>query len=137
MIRGLLLAAGVIAAVPGPALAQPGHAPQSKAHEASACFNLSDSQGDKPINEHTVLFRVAVSDIYALDFANGCPELTYPDPKLILTPIGGNGFICHAIDLDVKVGMDGPGDIPVPCIPTGLRKLTPAEIAALPKKDLP
>ena len=115
-----------------------GAAPQSKASPDNACFNLIQMQNDLPINDHTVLFRVNVSDIYALDFANKCPELTYPDPKLIIVPVGGITEICHAIDLDISVGHNGgPGDIPVPCIPTGLRKLTPAEIAALPKKDIP
>ncbi len=72
-----------------------------------------------------------------MDFAQRCTELTYPQPKLILTPAGGIGLICRAIDLDVKVGEQGPSSIATSCIPSALHKMTPAEVAAIPKKDLP
>jgi hypothetical protein len=138
MTRGVLLTASLLAALPGAVLAQPDQTKVHKAGTADTCFYITQVENDLPINDHTVLFRVNVSDIYALDFADRCAELTFPSPRLIITPVGGIGLICHAIDVDVKVGQNGgPGDIPTPCIPTGLRKLTPAEIAALPKKDRP
>ena len=68
------------------------------------CFYINQMQGDHALGDRSVLFRVNVSDIYRLDFAQQCTELTFPEPKLILTPAGGQGLICHAIDLDVKVG---------------------------------
>ena len=101
------------------------------------CFYINQLQGNHALNDRSVIFRANVSDFYRLDFAQRCYALTYPQPVLILTPVGGIGLVCHAIDLDVKVGEQGPGSIPEPCIPTSLHKLTPPEVAAIPKKDLP
>jgi hypothetical protein len=105
--------------------------------QTSQCFYVNQIGNNSALDDHTVLFRVNVSDIYQLDFAQACPALTYPNPKLIITPFGGIGLVCHAIDLDVKVGEQGPGSFPMSCITKSLRKLTPAEVAAIPKKKLP
>lgn len=104
---------------------------------ASDCFYINQLQGDHALSERSVIFRVNVSDFYRMDFARGCPALGYPQPRLILTPVGGIGLVCRALDLDVKVGEQGPGSIPEPCIPTDLHRMTPAEVAAVPRKDLP
>ena len=101
------------------------------------CVYITQLQGDHPLNDRAVIFRANVNDFYRLDFAQRCVELTYPEPKLIITPAGGMGLVCHAIDLDVKVGDQGPGSFAVPCIPSAFHKMTPAEVAAVPRKDLP
>ncbi len=105
--------------------------------ERSDCFYVNQIRGSRPLDDRTVLFRVNTSDIYRLEFAHSCPDLTLPRPKLIIVPFGGVGLICHAIDIDVKVGEQGPGFIPMGCIAKSLRKLTPDEAAAVPKKNLP
>ncbi len=109
----------------------------AKPAQHSSCFYINQIQNSRPFDDRTVLFRVSNRDIYRLDFAQTCPALTYPQPKLILAPFGGIGLICHALDLDVKVGDQGPGAIAMPCITKSLRKLTPDEVAAIPKKKLP
>ena len=43
----------------------------------------------------------------------------------------------QALDLDIKVSDGGPGHMAVPCIASGISELTPEEVAAIPKKDLP
>ena len=101
------------------------------------CVYINQLQGNRSLNDRSVIFRANVSDFYQLDFAQRCPELTDPEPIVILTPVGGIGLICHAIDLDVKVGQQGPGSIPVSCIPSAFHRMTPAEVAAVPKKSLP
>ena len=123
-------------AAPAAALAQ-SPLKAGSAHGGNSCFYITQMQGDHALNDHAVIFRVNVSDFYQLDFAHRCVELTFPEPKLILTPVGGIGLICHAIDLDVRVGEQGPGGFAAPCIPSALHKLSPAEVAAIPKKDLP
>ncbi|MGC1305422.1 MAG: DUF6491 family protein [Caulobacteraceae bacterium] len=104
---------------------------------ANQCFYVNQIRGNSALDQRTVLFRVNVKDVYRLDFAQTCPALSYPNPKLIITPFGGIGLVCHAIDLDVKVGEQSPGSFPMACITKSLRKLTPAEVAAIPKKKLP
>ena len=78
-----------------------------------------------------------MSNFYRLDFAQRCTELTYPEPKLIITPVGGIDQICGALDIDVKAGEQGPGSIPIACIPSAFYKLAPAEVVTPPKKSLP
>ena len=101
------------------------------------CFHLTQLRDNHALSDRSVIFRVNVSDFYRLDFAQRCSQLSYPWPRLIITPYAGAGLICHAIDIDVKVGDQGPGSIPEACIPSALYKLTPAEVSAIPKKDLP
>jgi hypothetical protein len=145
--------AALLAALAGPAAASAQAAPdtpartaaQAKADDAEAaredgqggCVYINQLQGSHPLNDRSVIFRANVNDFYRLDFAQRCVELTFPDPKLILTPFGGQGLICHAIDLDVKVSEQGPGAFPIDCIPSAFHKMTPAEVAAVPKKNLP
>ena len=119
------------------ALAGLGAAAQAASAPANACFYVNQIRGNSALDDRTVLFRVNVNEIYRLDFAQECPALTYPSPRLIVTPFGGIGLVCRAIDLDVKVGEQGPESFPMPCITKSLRKLTPAEVAAIPKKKLP
>ncbi len=130
------------AATPGPAqtraqIARAENAEADRVDGKGGCFYINELQGNHALNDRSVIFRVNVSDFYRLDFADRCYELTYPEPKLILTPVGGIGLVCRAIDLDVKVGEQGPNSIAEPCIPSALHRMTPAEVAAVPKKDLP
>lgn len=108
-----------------------------KPAEPSACFYVNQIRASRPQDDRTVLFRVNTSDIYRLDFAQSCPDLTLPRPRLIIVPFGGVGLICHAIDIDVKVGEQGPGFTPMGCIAKSLRKLTSDEVAAIPKNKMP
>ena len=101
------------------------------------CVYITQLQGNHALGDRSVIFRANVSDFYRLDFAQQCEALTYPDPRLIITPFGGEGLICHALDLDVRVAENGPGSIAEPCITKSFYKLTPAQVAAIPKKDLP
>ena len=132
-------AALAAALLPAAASAQPAPKADKLGQEdgRGGCFYINQLGDDRPLNDHSVLFRVNVSDYYQLDFAQRCYALTYPQPKLILTPVGGIGLICRALDVDVKVGEQGPGSIPEPCIPTSLHKLSPAEVSAIGKKNLP
>jgi len=109
----------------------------AKSVETGQCFYLNQIQGQAVLDDRTVLFRVNVKDVYRLDFAQQCPGLRYPQPKLIITPFGGIGLVCHAIDLDVKVGDQGPGGFATACITKSLRRLTPEEVSAIPKAKLP
>ena len=141
MIRGKAALATVLTLVASSTAAR-AQAPADRARAdrqdgKGGCFYITQLQGDHPLGDRSVLFRAKVSDFYRLDFAQRCEALTYPQPKLIMTPVGGIGLVCRALDLDVKVGEQGPGDIPEPCIPSSLHKMTPAEVAAVPKKDLP
>ena len=115
----------------GPAVAQPaGSAPLKR------CFYAREWQGWHAPNAHMMYIRVNMHQIYRVDFASSCQELTWPDVHLVTTFRGGDS-VCTPLDLDIKVADSGPGGIATPCIASGLSELTPEEVAAIPKKDLP
>jgi len=112
------------------ALAQPA-APKTAAH----CFYAHDWQGWHAPNEHMMYIRVNMHEVYRVDFASSCQALTWPDAHLITT-FRGSDSVCTPLDLDIKVS-EGIRGIPEPCIASGISQLTPEEVAAIPKKDLP
>jgi hypothetical protein len=111
-------------------------AAESAPRGANQCFFINQLQGWRAANDQTVYIRVGLRDIYRLDMAGACPELTAPDARLI-TKTRGPDTVCSAVDWDLSVSEPGPGAIPVPCIVSSMRKLKAAEAAALPKKLRP
>lgn len=108
--------------------------PPPNAGKGHQCFFVTDLGDWRAPNDHTILFRVARDQVIRLD-TSSCPELTYIDPHLI-THWRGTETVCSALDWQLEVAPDihTPG---MPCIVQKMTVLTPAEIAALPKKDLP
>jgi len=121
-------------ALTGSALAQPAGPAQSSA-PLKHCFYARDWQSWHAPNEHSMYVRVNLHQIYRVDFASGCNELTWPDVHLVTT-FRGSDSVCTPLDLDIKVS-DGPRGIPEACIASGITELTPEEVAAIPKKDRP
>jgi len=123
----LALAAGAIAA---PALAQPKHPGES-------CFLSRDWSNWRPgPDAKTIYLRVGVSEVFRLDLESACPELKEPDARLI-TKIRGSDWICSPLDLDIRVASGPPPSIDAPCLVKGMSRLTPDEVAALPKGARP
>jgi Family of unknown function (DUF6491) len=131
---GLVL--GVAALAPALALAQ---APaQSKAKgdaRGSQCFLSRDYEGFRPIDDHSFYMRANVNQIYRIELQEACPEIAYPDARLI-TVVRGSDWICGPLDWDLRVGQSPPS-IAVPCIVKSQTRLTPAEAAAIPPKQKP
>lgn len=117
------LAAALAAGATAPALAQPGQ----------SCFFVSQWNGWKAADDHTVYLNVAGNRIYRLDMANSCPELTFPDSRLITRH--HTTSICSPLDWDLRVSQ-GHG-FATPCIVKGMTLLTPEQAAALPKSARP
>ncbi len=123
----LALAAG-LAAASAPAQ------PKPPAQTSSQCFLSRDWSSWRPsADSKSIYLRVGVSQVFRLDLAYACPRLQQPTARLI-TEIRGSDWICHPLDLDLKVS---DGFIPEPCIVKGLTRLTRDEVAALPKTSRP
>lgn len=124
LMKFVLAAAGAAgaAACVLPARAQP---------EASApCFLIRDMRNHTVGDDHTLYFDVAGRAVYKAVMSNNClASVTSSDP-IILRDRPGTGRICHKLDLDV--GVRGAR-----CIVASLTKLSPAEVAALPKHVKP
>ncbi len=131
-------ARGVTAALAlfGLASAQTGApVPAPRRAAAQQCFFASQFQQWKAVDDKTITIRVNVNDLYRLEMASSCPELTYADSHLVNRVVGSHA-ICSPIDWDLSVS-SGVGMVPTPCIVSKMTRLTPEEAAAIPKKDLP
>ena len=126
-LSGSVLTGVALAQPPGPAH---GTAPLKR------CFFANQWQGWHAPNEHMMYIRVDMHRVYRVDFASSCQALTWPDAHLVTT-FRGSDSVCTPLDLDIKVADSSPHSIAEPCIASGLSELSPEEIAAIPKKDLP
>ena len=99
------------------------------------CFRSRDWQGwSAPGEGDFLLLRVGIAEVYRVDLIPRSHVRKYPD-NFLTNRIRGSSWICSPLDLDLvladRIGMRQP------LFPTSIRKLTPQEIAAIPKADLP
>jgi hypothetical protein len=132
------LTLGASLALAAPASAQPTPSAASKPAAAqNQCFPISEFESWRAPDTKTMYLRVNLNEYYRIDMAGECAELTYPDAHLI-TVWRGSSEVCGPLDWDLKVAEGtGPGSFSVPCIVKGQTRLTPAEVAAIPKKFKP
>jgi hypothetical protein len=102
-----------------------------KAHH---CFYLSQWENWRSPTPDVLYLRVRVNDIYKVQLSH--PESMLQDPFAhLISRVHGDDSVCAPIDLDLSVSA-GEG-FKVPLFPQSITKLTAAEIAAIPRKDLP
>lgn len=111
-----------------------GDAPAKTAKPARQCFYLSDWRGWSAPNKDTLYLKVRNREVYRVDLAYGSNQLTWPGTHLV-SVVRGPDSVCGPNDLDLRVG-DGFG-MPIPIRAKAITKMTPEQIAALPKKDRP
>jgi len=87
-----------------------------------------------PGDGDAILIRVGIRDIYRVELTRGSHVRKDPD-RFLINKQRGSSWICSPLDLDLEVA-DHVG-FRQPVIAKSLRKLTPQEVAAIPKKDLP
>ena len=127
MSRRLILSASLVLA-----LASTGATVQAQPKpNTSQCFLTRDWEGWRPSPDSKSMYlRVGVKQVFRLDFSSACETLQRPNAHLI-SKVRGGSWICSPLDLDLQVS-DGPGSA-VPCIVRGMTRLTPDQVAALPK----
>ncbi len=122
-------AAGVAAIIGAASLAAP---PAAQAQPGRQCFYTNSINGYSAQDDHTILIRVG-RDIYRAGLMSDCPGLTFRH-TLVLKTATGSGSVCGALDLDVGFTDHG---ITEKCPVSDLRRLSPEEVSAIPKKYLP
>lgn len=100
-----------------------------------SCFLANDWEGWKSPSPTVIYVRVGVSRIYKLDLSSGSNQLQEPDMHLV-SKIRGSDWICDPLDLQLQLA-DNHGAFEEPLIVKSITRLTPEQIAAIPKKDLP
>jgi hypothetical protein len=98
------------------------------------CFFITQWQGWKSPSPNVIYLGVNQHDVYRVDLSAGSTMLDAPDVHLV-SIVRGSDSICSALDLQLSVA-DTNG-FKEPLIAKSLVKLTPAEIAAIPKKYRP
>ena len=98
------------------------------------CFYMSQWSGWHAPNPTTMLIRVGISEIWRIDLHNACNMLRDPSAHLV-TKVHGSDNICGPLDLDLSV-QDTNG-FTEPCFVKSIRKLSPDEVKAIARKDIP
>lgn len=126
-----LLFAAVLALMAPAALA-------TAADQASndTCFTTTQWHGWSAPGDGDMLYlRVGLNDVYRADLTPGSHVHRYGD-QFLVNRARGSTWVCHPVDLDLTLN-DPHGGVVQPIIVTGLRKLTPAEVEAIPAHDRP
>jgi hypothetical protein len=99
------------------------------------CFASINWKGwSAPGDGDFLYLRVGLHDIYRVDLTPGTRVYKDAD-NFLVNEIRGSNWICSPLDLDLTLS-DHHG-FRQPLIARSLRKLSPAEVAAIPRKDLP
>ena len=104
----------------------------SKGDSARQCFYERNINNFTVPGNRLVYIRVGVADVYRLDLMTDCPEITFRQDLGFSRSASGN--ICSAVDMQIRFQQNGVRRI---CQVSDLRKLSPDEVAALPKRDRP
>ena len=108
-------------------------APAPDAH--SACFASNSWEGwSAPGDGDFLYLRVGVRDIYRVDLTKGTHVRRDAD-RFLINRVRGSNWICSPLDLDLT--LSDQNGFREPLIARSLRKLTPEEAAAIPRKDRP
>jgi hypothetical protein len=100
----------------------------------SNCFYVTQWQGWKSPSPDVIYLGVNMHDVYRVDLSGGSSMLNWPDMHLV-SIVRGSDSICTALDLDLKISDDH--GFTEPLIAKSLTKLTPEQVAAIPKKFRP
>lgn len=118
------------ALIAGLALATPAQAAPDATKRS--CFHSSNISSYRAPDNKTVYLRVGVREIYQLDLFGACTDVDWSEQIAIQSR--GSSWICSGLDADIIAPSSiGPHRCPV----RTLRKLTPQEVAALPKGAKP
>jgi opacity protein-like surface antigen len=131
MLIGAALAAA-LTGLAGAASAAPA-APAEAKH--NSCFLSSNWSGWHAPDDKTLYLRVNLHDIYRVDLSSPSPLLTWPDTHLV-NVMRGSSYICAPLDLQLSVADNGGGGRDFLFV-KAITKLTPEQVAGIPKKDLP
>lgn len=133
LVPALTLTA-LAAQAPVPAAAQT-VAGKASVDQTRDCFWGRSLNGFRALDNETLLLNVGLRDVYEAKLAAPSVDLKWVNGVALVARGGGN-FICSRLDADIVVpGASGMGPQRYPL--TSLRRLTPQEVAAIPKKNRP
>jgi hypothetical protein len=101
-------------------------------HPDRKCFWARNVNNFQAVDEEHVNIRVGAHDVYEMTMFGPCPDIDWA--QRIALKSRGSSFICTALDAEIIA----PSTFgPKRCAIRDIRYLTPAEVAALPKRARP
>lgn len=98
------------------------------------CFRTQEIRNHTIGDDRTLYLDVAGRDVYRVDMSGSClAGATSSDPLIMRQP-PGSAIVCRTIDLDIAVDKGG---FTSPCIVSGIGRLSPEQVAALPPRIRP
>lgn len=127
----LFAAVALAGAAIQPAVARSPVEPAAKP-AARKCFWANRVNNFASADDRTINVRVGVKDVYQFEMLGRCPDVDWSERIAIVSR--GTNSICSGMDAEIIA----PSPIgPQRCAVRNVRKLTPAEITALPRRARP
>ena len=102
-------------------------------YDRQQCFYTRNVESFAAPDDKTLYVRVTGRDIYRFDMFGHCPDIDWNQRLALVSR--ASSWICSGMDAEVITHATGIG--PQRCPVAHMQKLTPAEIAALPKRARP
>lgn len=99
---------------------------------AGGCFRMNDIRSHRVADARTLYIDVRGQETWKLEMSGSCLAGASREETLITESASGSGVICRPIDLNLKVRFSG--GMASPCIISSMTRLTPEEVAALPRE---
>ena len=96
------------------------------------CFRIHDIQNSVQVSETRLNILTNDHRYIRLDTTGRCFDPPFNDYYVLHER--GSDMVCAPVDVDISAG---PPGFKTPCIVSKLSQMTPAEVAALPKKEKP
>jgi hypothetical protein len=128
-------ALAIAAAISVGASAQPPGAAPPPPKPRPACFWTSRIENFAAVDEQNLYLRVGIRDVYRAKLFSNCFDIAWVHHLALISR--GSSLICEGSNLDVDVIVRDVGAGRQRCAVTNIRKLTPDEVAALPKDARP
>jgi hypothetical protein len=100
---------------------------------ARQCFYTRNADSFAAADENTLYVRVGIRDVWQFDMFGRCPDIDW-NQRLVLRS-RASSWICSGMDAEVITHSPGIGR--QHCFVRSVRKLTPEEVAALPRRARP
>ncbi|MDP3489359.1 MAG: DUF6491 family protein [Phenylobacterium sp.] len=129
LILVLTLGATALAAcAPNPG----GSNPVQAATSARECFFTRSVNGFSAPDDETLYLRVGVRDVYEMRMFSPCPDMDWAQQLAVVSRSGSS--VCRGADATII----SPGPLGEQrCLVRAVRRLTPAEVEALPRGSRP
>ncbi|MDZ4052230.1 MAG: DUF6491 family protein [Phenylobacterium sp.] len=99
---------------------------------ARECFFTRNVSGFSAPDDETLYLRVGVRDVYQMQMFSPCPDMDWAQRLAVVSRSGSS--VCRGMDATII----SPGPLGEQrCMVRAVRKLTPAEVEALPRGSRP